>query len=105
MGLADSQDLRVSFHPLQFRKDRDEWLAGRQGNDRIVAVPKVGMAAMRLLAAGSTVEETRSRLRRPTSVVISTYAPSWEQLADAGLVASVGDRHFPFTPAPAASLD
>ncbi|WSG22698.1 hypothetical protein OHB30_17725 [Streptomyces europaeiscabiei] len=97
--MADSQDLRVSFHPLQFRKDRDEWLAGRQGNDRIVAVPKVGMAAMRLLAAGSTVEETRSRLRADIGRDLDVRA-FVEQLADAGLVASVGDRHFPFTPAP-----
>lgn len=91
------QGLRVSFHALEIRPDRDEWIVGRRDNEQIVALPGIGMAAVRLMAAGSTIEETRSRLRTTTGrdVNVQTLV---EQLAAAGLVASIGDRRFPAAP-------
>ncbi|WP_415941255.1 hypothetical protein [Streptomyces sp. 067-1] len=90
--------LDVSFHELEFRPDRDEWIVGRQGTDEIVALPGIGMDAIRLLSAGRTVEETRSSLRASTGRDVDVRA-FVERLASAGLVASIGERRFPVAPA------
>ncbi|MFJ7044747.1 hypothetical protein ACIQVC_15240 [Streptomyces sp. NPDC101112] len=97
--MSDVNDLRVRFPSLQFRRDRGEWIVGRRGNEQVIAVPEAGLAAMRLLAEGRTVEETRSRLRRDTGRDIDVRS-FVEALAAAGFVASVGDRTFPTEPAP-----
>ncbi|MFL9656401.1 hypothetical protein ACJ7VE_22110 [Streptomyces sp. PB17] len=92
------EGLRVSFHGLEFRPDRDEWIVGRQGTDEIVALPAIGMDAVRLLSAGRTVEETRSSLLTATGRDVDVRA-FVERLASAGLVASIGERRFPVAPA------
>jgi hypothetical protein len=95
--LTGHQGLPVSFHALEFRPDRDEWIVGRQGTDTIIALPAIGMDAVRLLTAGKTVEETRSSLRAATGRDIDVRA-FVEGLASAGLVASIGERRFPVAP-------
>ncbi|MFJ6724900.1 hypothetical protein ACIQPQ_08265 [Streptomyces sp. NPDC091281] len=87
----------MGLHPLDVRPDRGEWFVGRQGNDQIVAVPEIGLAALRLLTAGSTVEEARNTLRVTTGRDLDVGA-FVEKLADAGLVASIGDRRIEPTP-------
>ncbi|WP_333761842.1 hypothetical protein [Streptomyces sp. IBSBF 2390] len=86
-------ETKVAFHPLEFRPDRGEWIAGRPGGDQVVVLPEIGMAAVRLMAAGTTVEGTRRSLRADTGRDIDVEAFT-EQLAAAGLVASLGDRRF-----------
>lgn len=92
--LTRAEGLEVSFHELEFRPDRDEWIVGREGTDEIVALPGIGMDAIRLLSAGRTVEETRSSLRASTGRDVDVRA-FVERLAATGLVASIGERRFP----------
>jgi putative peptide zinc metalloprotease protein len=94
---ASHRGLHVSLHALEFRPDRGEWIVGRQGNEQVIALPEIGMAVVRLLAEGSTVEEARSSLRANTGRDIDVRA-FVEQLAAAGLVASIGDRQFAVPP-------
>ncbi|EDY56728.1 MULTISPECIES: hypothetical protein [Streptomyces] len=89
--------LHVSLHALEFRQDRGEWIVGRQGNDQVIVLPDIGMAAVRLLSEGKTVEEARSGLRASTGRDVDVRA-FVEQLAAAGLVASIGDREFAAPP-------
>ncbi|WP_404793732.1 hypothetical protein [Streptomyces tendae] len=96
--LTDPEALLVSFHGLEVRPDRDEWIVGRQGSDEIVALPAIGMEALRLLSAGRTVAQTRSSLRAATGRDVDVRA-FVERLASAGLVASIGERRFPVAPA------
>lgn len=97
--LTRAEDPEVSFQELEFRPDRDEWIVGRQGTDEIIALPGIGMDAIRLLSAGRTVEETRSSLRASTGRDIDVRA-FVERLASAGLVASIGERRFPVAQTP-----
>ncbi|MFJ6686994.1 hypothetical protein [Streptomyces werraensis] len=95
--MTGHQGVPVSFHALEIRPDRDEWIVGRQGTDNIIALPAIGMDAVRLLTAGHTVEETRSSLRADTGRDVDVWA-FVEGLASAGLVASIGERQFPVVP-------
>lgn len=92
-GSAAPLDARVSFHPLEFRQDRAEWIVGRQGNDQVVALPQVGLTAVRLLESGHTLGETQERLRAETGRHLDVTA-FIEGLTAVGLVAAVGDRSF-----------
>ncbi|MGW2742483.1 hypothetical protein [Streptomyces sp. NPDC001450] len=94
---TDDHAPKVAFHALEFRRDRGEWIVGRQGGEQVVALPEIGMAAVRLLASGNTVEETRRSLRADTGRDIDVRAFT-ERLAAAGLVASIGDRRFAAAP-------
>lgn len=57
------------------------------------------MVAVRMLAAGSTVQDTRERIRSTTGRDIDVRHLA-EQLAAAGLVASIGRRQFPASAPP-----
>ncbi|MFD3628443.1 hypothetical protein ACE1N8_22945 [Streptomyces sp. DSM 116494] len=92
-GSAAPLDARVSFHPLEFRQDRAEWVVGRQGNDQVIALPHVGLTALRLLESGHTVGETQERLRVETGrhFDIAAFVAG---LTTVGFVAAIGDRSF-----------
>ncbi|KAB1147666.1 hypothetical protein F7R91_11270 [Streptomyces luteolifulvus] len=90
---TNDREANVVLRALEFRRDRGEWIVGTQGGEQIVALPEIGMAAVRLLAAGHTVEETRRSLRADTGRDVDVRAFA-ERLAAAGLVASIGDRRF-----------
>jgi hypothetical protein len=90
---TNDREANVVLRALEFRRDRGEWIVGTQGGEQIVALPEIGMAAVRLLAAGNTVEETRRSLRADTGRDVDVRAFA-ERLAAAGLVASIGDRRF-----------
>ncbi|MEV4228955.1 hypothetical protein AB0J81_17975 [Streptomyces bobili] len=97
--MANDHGIRVVFHELDVRPDRGEWIVGRQGQDQIVALPEIGLTALRLLTAGSTVEEARTSLRANTGRDLDVGA-FVERLAGAGLVASIGDRLIDSEPSP-----
>lgn len=84
----------VGFHHLHYRRDGAEWIAGCRETGHIVAVPDIGMTAIRLLAEGRSIAETRDCLFSRTGRDIDVRAFA-EGLASAGLVASIGDRRFP----------
>ncbi|MFB7244333.1 hypothetical protein CW362_24375 [Streptomyces populi] len=90
---TNDHETGVVLHALEFRRDRGEWIVGAQGGEQIVALPELGMAAVRLLAAGNTIEETRRGLRADTGRDVDVRA-FVERLAQAGLVVSIGDRRF-----------
>lgn len=93
---AGEGELKVSFHALECRPDRNEWIVGAQGGEQVIALPEIGMTAVRLLAAGNTVEGTRRTLRDRTGRDIDVLAFA-ERLAAAGLVSLIGERRFPAT--------
>ncbi|MGW1965060.1 hypothetical protein ACWCPD_33020 [Streptomyces sp. NPDC001935] len=90
---ANDRGTPVVLRTLEFRRDRGEWIVGTQEGGQIVALPELGMAAVRLLAAGNTIEETRRSLRADTGRDVDVRAFA-DQLAQAGLVASIGGRRF-----------
>ncbi|MEU6087861.1 hypothetical protein ABZ865_13760 [Streptomyces sp. NPDC047085] len=92
-------DPMVVLHPLEVRRDRDEWIVGRQGNEQVVALPEIGLAALRLLTEGRTVGQARAALRRDTGRDLDVGAFA-ESLAAAGLVAAIGERRFETEPVP-----
>ncbi|SNX63820.1 hypothetical protein SAMN06272735_5632 [Streptomyces sp. TLI_55] len=92
-------DPTVVLYPLEMRQDRDEWIVGRQGNDQVIALPEIGVAALRLLAEGRTVGQTRGTLRQDTGRDLDVEAFA-ESLAAAGLVAAIGTRRFETAPVP-----
>ncbi|KUN27554.1 hypothetical protein AQJ23_12605 [Streptomyces antibioticus] len=92
-------DPTVVLYPLEMRQDRDEWIVGRQGNDQVIALPEIGIAALRLLAEGRTVGQTRGTLRQDTGRDLDVEAFA-ESLAAAGLVAAIGTRRFETEPVP-----
>ncbi|GAA0414148.1 hypothetical protein GCM10009530_78360 [Microbispora corallina] len=86
------------LHELGVRMDRGEWIVGRVSTGDFVALPDVGMRALRLLQDGLPTGETQRRLRQETGckLDIDSFV---RQLADAGLVAAVDGRPVP-TPDP-----
>ncbi|GGW32208.1 hypothetical protein GCM10010503_04960 [Streptomyces lucensis JCM 4490] len=98
-AVTAERDPTVVLHPLEVRRDRDEWIVGRQGNEQVVALPDTGLAALRLLGEGRTVRETRAALRRDTGRDLDVGAFA-ESLAAAGLVAAIGERRFESEPVP-----
>ncbi|MGW1717682.1 hypothetical protein [Streptomyces sp. NPDC002156] len=95
--MTDDRGVRVGLHALEVRPDRGEWIVGRQGHDQVVALPGIGLAALRLLAEGRTVEEARRSLRTDTGRDLDVGA-FVERLSGAGLVASIGDRRIDSEP-------
>ncbi|MFI5753661.1 hypothetical protein [Streptomyces sp. NPDC051569] len=84
----------MDFHRLGFREDGDEWIVGRAGTGVCVALPPEGALAVRLLASGATVEETRRRLGAETERTVDV-AGFVRDLARVGLVSSIDGRAVP----------
>ncbi|WP_282701833.1 hypothetical protein [Streptomyces sp. CC219B] len=97
MGAPGPDAARVTFHPLEIRHDRGEWIVGQSGNGQVIAVPEVGLSAIRLLMAGHTIEQTRRRLLAEAGRDIDVAA-FIKGLAALGFVASMAGRHFPRPP-------
>ncbi|MEU3553556.1 hypothetical protein [Streptomyces fragilis] len=91
---SDPVDVTVVLRELRFRHDDGEWIVGCPDGGRVVAIPEVGMEALRLLAAGNGVRRTQRLVLGSTgrSVDVSAFVRG---LADAGLVKRFGHEEFP----------
>lgn len=89
--MPDDGVTRVEFHPLGCREDADEWIVGRPDTGDFLAIPQEGMLAIRLLRSGSTVPETRSRIRARTGRDMDV-AGFVRALGAAGMVVSIDGR-------------
>ncbi|MFD7952749.1 hypothetical protein ACFV4X_04585 [Streptomyces ardesiacus] len=85
---------RVRFHPLEFRREGDEWIVGVQAVRRVICLPEAGADALRLLQSGRTVEETRHELFRATGkrLDISDFVT---RMIDIGFVSEISDVEIP----------
>ncbi len=94
---------RVVLHELGVRLDRGEWIVGRVSTGDFVALPEVGMRALRLLQDGFPIGETQKRLRQETGdkLDIDSFV---RQLTDSGLVAAIDGRPVPAPDPPRPTL-
>ena len=81
----------VEFHAFGTRRDGDEWIIGRVGSDRFMAIPAEGLRAIELLREGVSIAEAQDRLKAETGMLLDVESFVAE-LADAGLVARL-DGH------------
>ena len=79
---------RVLLHPLQTRRDGDDYLVGRVEIGEFVAVPEVAADALGLLGEGLPVDAVRDRLRERHGRDIDV-AEFVGNLVDLGFVAAV----------------
>jgi putative peptide zinc metalloprotease protein len=94
---------RVRLHHLHTRADGSEWVVGRVETGDFVAVPEIAVGALRLLADGLTIDETRRRLRAESGrdVDVAGFVAG---LLDLGFIAAVDDRPVTGRPLPNATL-
>ncbi len=94
---------RVRLHDLRVRADGADWVVGRVETGEFIAVPEVAVAALRLLGAGLTVDDTRERLRAEhgRDIDVAGFATS---LVGLGFVAAVDDRQVAGPPVPKPTL-
>ncbi|MEU8174239.1 hypothetical protein AB0C14_15280 [Microbispora hainanensis] len=93
----------VRLRPLGFREDEDGWIVGRVDTGVCIEVPYAGKRAIELLGSGRTILATREELRAELGVELDVSG-FVDGLAAVGMVASIGDRVFADTGAPAPSL-
>ncbi|GGS25294.1 hypothetical protein GCM10010284_67770 [Streptomyces rubiginosohelvolus] len=96
--MTEDDAVHVTFHTVRSRKDGDEWIVGCLDTGQVLAVPDVGMAAMKLLLEGHTIAQTRRALHDATGSDIDVRV-FVEGLAASGLVSSIGPQAFPRKPA------
>lgn len=89
----------VEFHTFGTRRDGDEWIIGRVGSDRFLAIPGAGLRAIELLQGGASVREARDRLRAETGRLLDVESFVAE-LAESGLVARIDGRPVGTPPLP-----
>ncbi|MET9052440.1 hypothetical protein ABZW50_14965 [Streptomyces bacillaris] len=91
--MTEDDAVQVTFRSIRSRKDGDEWIVGRVETGQILALPDVGMAAVRLLMEGRTIAQTRAELREVSGRDINVRSLA-EDLARSGLVSAIGLRTF-----------
>ncbi|OON27787.1 MULTISPECIES: hypothetical protein [unclassified Micromonospora] len=103
MSVEVAGSCRVLLHELRLRPDGDDWIVGRVDTGDFVAVPEIAAAALRLLGAGHSVDETHRRLRaeRGREIDVAGFV---RDLVGLGFVAAVDGRPVPGAPVPAPTL-
>jgi putative peptide zinc metalloprotease protein len=81
----------VALRPLAMRQDGTEWIVGRVGSNVFVAIPEVGIEAIRLLQEGHDVGTAARVLadRYGTDVDVASFV---DGLTGLGFVERVGDQ-------------
>ncbi|MEV6109776.1 hypothetical protein AB0M28_34475 [Streptomyces sp. NPDC051940] len=94
---------RIALHRLEARRDGAEWVVGRLETGEFVALPEVGMRALRLLRDGCSVAGAGERLRDETGedVDVAAFAGA---LVERGFVERIDDRTVPQAEPPRPTL-
>jgi putative peptide zinc metalloprotease protein len=79
---------RITPHELVIRPEAEDWIVGRVELQEFVAMPELGVRAIRLLSDGHTVAETRQYLESEDDDAIEVLS-FVEQLRDLGFLKAI----------------
>jgi len=79
---------RITLHELVIRPEAEDWIVGRVELEEFVAIPQLGVRAIRLLSDGHTVNETRQRLESEDDDAIEVLS-FVEQLRELGFLKAI----------------